>query len=531
MSRGAPALLAGARLDRRTLAAAAVRFTLLALAVILGATGGTLNDSAGWLIGLGATGVLATFAQRAPRSILSLLLLAEVSIAALGVIATAGEDSPLLVYLPASTFAAGLQVGRVLPILSAGLAAVILLGARLLDLVDAPEFAETSAEWTVMSLIIGVTGTWIGGLLEHEAEIGQRDPYAVAYRLLDQLRGVAEGLPGSLDPGTTSHALLDRCITYSGAERGAVFLRFGGNRLVPMALHGFRRVPWRPSLTAPGPMRRLWESREPLIERREPDEHGRRRGSTLLGLPIETGTQRIGAVLLDWQTTTPLAPQMLADLQAIVTASALPLGTTILFDELRMTAANEERERLAREMHDGIAQDLAYLGYELDALASVIKRDEPDVALAQARQLRSTLTELVSQLRLSISDLRTSIGPARGLGAALSQYARSIGTNSGITVNLSLNEASTRLPGEVETELLRIAHAAIGAARRRRGVTTLSVTLIVDPPAATLLIEDDGVNTSYGDDKIEQRAKTIGAKLEIRERAPTGTMVSVNLEG
>ena len=531
MTRGASALSLFQRVDRRTLAAAGVRVTLLLLAVILGAVNDTLYDAAGWMVGLAAVGTLAVVAQRGPRSVLSLLLIGEVGVAAGGVVATAGAESPLLVYLPAVTFAAGLQVGRVLPVLAAGVAALILLGGRLLDVVEAREYTETAAEWTVISLIIGVAGTWIGGLLAHEAEIEQRDPYLVAYSLLDQLRGVAEGLPGSLDPGATSHALLERCITFSGAERGAVFLRFGGNRLVPMALHGFRRVPWRPSLSAPGPMRRLWESTEPLVERRDPDEHGRRRGSTLVGLPIETRTQRIGAVLLDWQSTTAVDRQLITDLVEIVTASALPLGTAILFDELRMTAANEERERLAREMHDGIAQDLAYLGYELDALAAVIKRDEPKVALDQAKQLRSTLTELVSQLRLSISDLRSSVGPARGLGAALSHYARSIGTNSGITVNLSLNEASTRLASEVETELLRIAHAALGSARRRRGVTALSVTLQVEPPAATLVIEDDGENTSYGDEKIAQRAKAIGAALEIREREPIGTTVRVSLGG
>jgi signal transduction histidine kinase len=66
-----------------------------------------------------------------------------------------------------------------------------------------------------------------------------------------------------------------------------------------------------------------------------------------------------------------------AALAGRVDRHALPLETAALFDELRIAAATEERSRLAREMHDGIAQDLAFLGYQLDALTSVLKRTAP----------------------------------------------------------------------------------------------------------------------------------------------------------
>jgi signal transduction histidine kinase len=139
-------------------------------------------------------------------------------------------------------------------------------------------------------------------------------------------------------------------------------------------------------------------------------------------------------------------PELLPALVEVVERHALPLETAALFDELRIAAATEERSRLAREMHDGIAQDLAFLGYQLDALTAALRRTGSDEGVQQARQLRSQMTSLISDLRLSISDLRSSVGRGGGLGAALSEYARSAGTSSGIRVHLSLKEGSTRLP-------------------------------------------------------------------------------------
>ncbi|MDP9466957.1 MAG: ATPase, partial [Actinomycetota bacterium] len=155
-----------------------------------------------------------------------------------------------------------------------------------------------------------------------------------------------------------------------------------------------------------------------------------------------------------------------------------------------------------------------------------------------ARALRAQMTSLISDLRLSISDLRSSVGPGRGLGAALSEYARSAGTSSGIRVHLSLKEGSTRLPAEAEVGLLRIAHEAVGRARRRPGTQNLWVTLDVDPPSATLVIEDDapkpggtGNGSQSAARAMDERALKLGARFSAEDRLPTGNRISVTLGG
>ena len=101
-----------------------------------------------------------------------------------------------------------------------------------------------------------------------------------------------------------------------------------------------------------------------------------------------------------------------------------------------------------------------------------------------------------------------------------------------MTVHVSLSEGALRLPGDTELQLLRIAHEAMGSARRRRNVRNLWVTLAVEPPAASLVIEDDGddrVLDSGGVDLqvMRERAERIQAQLDVASRKPHGVRVSV----
>ena len=78
---------------------------------------------------------------------------------------------------------------------------------------------------------------------------------------------------------------------------------------------------------------------------------------------------------------------------------------------------------------------------------------------------------------MSIYDLRSEVDTHGGLGAALSDYVRSVGRATGLTVHLSLSEATDRLPAETEAELLRIAQEAVTNARRHADADNLWVSL------------------------------------------------------
>jgi signal transduction histidine kinase len=466
-------------------------------------------------------------------------LVLEAVVSAVGVVAADDASLPLLLCLPSTTIAAGLAAGYLGAALTGGTAAAVLLVGRVLRASDpsAAAYSASAAQWVLVALLSGVLAARIHGLSSAPSSM---DRYAEARHLLAQLRAVTRGLEGSLDPGTVAQTLMADCTGVGQPQHGAVLLHVGGDQLVPLALHGYQRVPWRADLAEDGPITRAWLSGAPVVDRRLPDTGGAgvRSGSTLLVLPISVGDSRVGVVALEWRATDGYSGELLPGLVEAVERHALPLETAALFDELRIAAATEERSRLAREMHDGIAQDLAFLGYQLDGLTAVLRRTGAEEGAQQARALRAQMTALISDLRLSISDLRSSVGPGRGLGAALSEYARSAGTSSGIRVHLSLKEGSTRLPADAEVQLLRIAHEAVGRARRRTGTTNLHVTLEVDPPSASLVIEDDAPRTvdavaseTSAEQAMHERAVKLGASFRAEHRVPTGTRVSVTLGG
>jgi signal transduction histidine kinase len=530
VSTGPPA---GKNRRRRSLVAPGYRLTLFVLVSLLSLVNGGGLESAAWLAALGVVALVASRRDREDRTTLALVML-EAGIAALGGVLTGGPESSLLAYLPAATLAAGVAVGIHGAILTSGTAAVVLLIGRtqFTGTEQLGDFTTVAAQWAVLSLATGVLGALLRNLLRDQPVTPSRERYEEAYRLLAQLRAVTRGLPGSLDPGSVATSLIAECRGVIDFNRAGVFMRAGGNVLVPFALEGARRVPWRLDVDDPGPVAQAWRSAKPVLENRAADWAGRRRGSLLLVVPIVVADRAVGVVVMESLGDHEVAKDSVDEVAAIIEAAGLPLETAVLFDELRLSAAAEERQRLAKEMHDGIAQDLAYIGFELDGLLGELRKGGHREQADQAYELRQRITGLISELRLSISDLRSSIAPARGLGAALSEYARSIGTSTGMTVHVSLAEGALRLPADTELQLLRIAHEAMGSARRRRNVRNLWVTLAVEPPAASLVIEDDGDDRVLDGGGVDlqvmrERAERIQAQLDVASRKPHGVRVSV----
>ncbi len=149
----------------------------------------------------------------------------------------------------------------------------------------------------------------------------------------------------------------------------------------------------------------------------------------------------------------------------------------------------------------------------------------------------SELSRVVSELRLSIFDLRSEV--SAGLGSALSDYVREVGARSGLTVHMTLDVAPTRLRGEVETELFRIAQEAITNARKHSCATNLWIDCRIRPPMARISVRDDGGglgkarDDSYGIKIMRERAERINATLEIvsdrNASTPSGTCVTVTV--
>jgi signal transduction histidine kinase len=255
-------------------------------------------------------------------------------------------------------------------------------------------------------------------------------------------------------------------------------------------------------------------------------------GVTVAALPVLMGERVVALVVLTGVGT--LDEAQIGACRNVVAQAGTRLASALLFDDVRRLATDDERLRLAREIHDGIAQDLASVGYLIDDIAT---DSDQDVAERLAA-LREHITGLVSELRLSIFDLRTGVDETVGLARTLGDYVHRVGTQSGLVVNVSTDESRHRLPVATEVELLRIVQEAVTNVRRHAEATNLWLTVVVDPPRARITVTDDGRGLqpgrpdSMGITGMRERARRIGGTFRVENRTDgPGTVVEVSLKG
>ncbi|MGB2569695.1 GAF domain-containing sensor histidine kinase [Micromonospora citrea] len=396
-----------------------------------------------------------------------------------------------------------------------------------------PGYLAVCAQW----LILAALGLYAAGTLHQVMRVrgeGKPQPYAEATRLLTQLRTVARQLPGAtLDPGGISEHLLEELRTVAPGDRGAVLSASGGGRLVVLAQVGVDRVDWETTLDADSAIADAWASQQPQTAARSQARSHRGGDVSALIVPLVAGVRTVGLVVLEADAAHAYPPPVVSRVTALTGPAALRLEAALLFDEVRSLATNEERQRLAREIHDGVAQELVMVGYGIDNALAYVDEDPKETAEA-LRTLRGEVTRVITELRLSLFELRSEVDRHGGLAAAIAEYARTVGASGGLRVHLSLDESTARLPAATEAELLRIAQEAVTNARKHAGAANLWVTCEVDPPYAQIEVSDDGhgigdqrAEGHYGLAIMAERAERIRGRLEIRPRQPSGTTVAV----
>lgn len=515
---------AGVRRSRVILGA--VRVTAAVVASLLAAVADDPGVSLAWLLPAAMLGGLA-LAQRDRSWLWRGAVVAEVTVGSLAVPATGGAESALLPYLLGPFFAIGFRSGATRVLAAGALTSALLATGLRHDLPDERGYVVYAIQWTVLAVAFGLVAAWARALLESDNPTTR---FLQVSRLLEELRGVARRLPGSLDPVSAAETLLDACAEATAFDRGAVLLPSSTDRLTPLVVRGAERLDVDTRTDGDGHVAQSW--RDGCVVR----ETGRDvRMASLLVVPVKTEEHCNAVVVLEAAAPDAFPTSEVQAVGRLVAAAAPRLESALLFDEVRRLATVEERQRVAREIHDGIAQELVYVGYELDSLGAEIDAKKP-TARESVRRTRAHVTRIISELRLSIFTLRTAPEPG-GLGAALGEYVRSVASAAGIAVHLSLSEEATRLPADAEAELLRIAQEAVTNARKHAGARNLWVMLHVDPPRAMLRVEDDGHGIDgggrrgFGLEIMKERAERLGAVLRVVPREAGGTTVEVEVGG
>jgi signal transduction histidine kinase len=529
-------------------ATVAARLLLIALvgALSVYATGDPAK--AFWAVLLALTGVPAVLAPQHPF-IGPLTRLAEVLITVLAADVVVGHAltgnelfrgggaaAAVLPYLLVPIVAAALYRRRLEAVALLGLATALLLTLAFVDIrpADRGGYLVTAFEWLLFSaLAAGVTDALQRTIQDRR---DRPQPYAEATRLLTQLRSVARQLPGAtLDPGGLAEHLIEEVRSVARVDRAAVLSAGGGSRLVVLAQMGVDHIDWETGLDSDSAIADAWTSQQAqTINRSQARSHPGGDVSVLV-VPLVAGVRTVGLLAVEADASGAYPPLTAARVALLAAPASLRLEAALLFDEVRSLATNEERQRLAREIHDGVAQELVMVGYGIDNALAVLPGEAKDAA-DELRVLRNEVTRVITELRLSLFELRSEVDRHGGLTAAIAEYARTVGASAGLRVHLSLDESTARLPSATEAELLRIAQEAITNARKHAGAANLWVTCAVDPPFAQIEVSDDGHGIAddrpegrYGLAIMAERAERIRGRLEITPRNPNGTRVAVLL--
>jgi two-component system NarL family sensor kinase len=267
--------------------------------------------------------------------------------------------------------------------------------------------------------------------------------------------------------------------------------------------------------------------------------HGERTDPVLVGLGVQTSEGPLGALAVACQPGTHLAERTRTLLGAVADQVGLALRTVQLAAEGRELAVLEERTRLAREIHDTLAQQLTAIVLQLEAAEAFVERS-PGRAGAVVVAARDLARSALQEARRSVWNLRPAPLEATGLVAALDREVRRWRQHSGIPARLHAEGLPTPLPLQPATEvaLFRIAQEALANAARHSHARRVDVTVARRDGCLEVSVSDDGEGFdadrgpnpgSFGLMGMGERARLAGGTLEVSSSPGQGTRVVVRL--
>jgi signal transduction histidine kinase len=209
-------------------------------------------------------------------------------------------------------------------------------------------------------------------------------------------------------------------------------------------------------------------------------------------------------------------------------------------DILTMSAVMQERERLSRELHDGVAQLVAHLLLRLDTIKELVEADRHQEAEAELERLRGVADEIYEDIGESITGLRTNVAE-RGLIGALQDYVDQFEERHQIPVSLRADDAADRLPPLAAFQLFRLIQEALTNVRKHAAAREATVTLTSNgPDRLRVVIADDGQGFTPGSQRsgearplgltsMRERVEALGGTFQVDSQPGSGTQVSATI--
>ena len=523
-----------------------VRWGTISVGLVLVAVGEPVDAvKVAWAGVLLAHAAWRSIGARAAAPSSSSAVLVELALVVLATATTGAWDSPFVFCLMTALISGGYERGFAYAV-RATVVTVVAVGVPAVSVGPVVEALEATGQWSIQLLLVALLAGYarrMSGEAEerHSLALDRMSQLTEANDLLVSLHRLAQSLPASLNLDEVLASTVSRLHDIVDCDVAAVLLRDDaasrwtvavgeGTRVsgsladdddeLPAALQGVTQSSVTSLAVVLGPGEGIGVD---LLSR------------SGLYAPLRARGGLVGLVALEHHEPGRYGRRELQLLDGFVEHAALAIDNARWFTRLRAMGADEERVRIARDMHDRVGQSLASMAFKLDRLTS---RARGHALEPELDQLRAEVRGVLGDVRAALSDLRTDVSDQQGLVETLEAFLDRVGARAGLRVSFS-HEAGGRLPLLQERELWRIAHEAVTNVEHHARAKSLAVSWKYDGREATLEVTDDGKGFSVGRDGrddsfgitgMRERADAIGATLEIFS-GPGGTTVRCRLAG
>ncbi|MCK6630168.1 MAG: GAF domain-containing sensor histidine kinase [Anaerolineae bacterium] len=262
---------------------------------------------------------------------------------------------------------------------------------------------------------------------------------------------------------------------------------------------------------------------------------------SLLGVPIFSKGELIGALYLtDKQDESEFTELDQRLIEMLALHAAIAIENAHLYEKTQRLAILEERERFARDLHDGIIQSIYGVGLTLDNAKALLPAED-EAAREQIDLSLKSLALVINDLRNYIFDLRPQALKSKGLYARLEGLVKELRVNTLLPIQMQIDpDINSYVTDQQASHLFHIAHEALSNAARHARPKRIGVSLTRQDDILTLQVEDDGigyvlpktiVHGHHGLANMQKRASILNADLQIETAPNQGTRLTLTLSG
>lgn len=260
-----------------------------------------------------------------------------------------------------------------------------------------------------------------------------------------------------------------------------------------------------------------------------------------LAVPLKRGGKVIGVFCVGDRQPRSFSAAEVDLLSGLAAQAAIAIENARLYERAESLAILEERERIAREMHDGLAQVLGALHFQLSRVEELLKAGETARVGETLEEIRRMAEGAYEDVRQAIFGLRTMVSRGLGLIPTLTEYLHEWSGQSGVAADLQIrDEEATRLAPEAELQLIRIIQEALANVRKHAMARSVSVRFEREGDYALVTVSDDGrgfevskppkpISKGFGLTTMRERAESVGGSLEVHSGPGRGTSILVRL--